>query len=149
MNPISATRWQKIEDIFQTALDKSTPALREAYLAEACADDEKLRAEVEKLLAQFGEAEDYAELDETEPDNRSLLSTLLSTDKDDEDPVIGNRLGAYRVEAEIGRGGMGTVYLAVRDDREFNKKVAVKLVKRGMDTDYILRRFRKERQILA
>ncbi|HEY0050994.1 MAG TPA: protein kinase [Pyrinomonadaceae bacterium] len=147
--PISATRWQKIEDIFQTALDKPTPAKREAYLAEACAGDASLRAEVEKLLAQFDEAEDYAELDETEPDNRSLLSTLLSTDKDDEDPVIGNRLGAYRVEAEIGRGGMGTVYSAVRDDREFNKKVAVKLVKRGMDTDYILRRFRKERQILA
>ncbi|HLM01121.1 MAG TPA: serine/threonine-protein kinase, partial [Pyrinomonadaceae bacterium] len=149
MNPISATRWKKIEDIFQTALDKSTPEMREAYLREACAGDEKLRAEVERLLVQFDEAEDYADLDATEPDNRSLLSTLLSTDKDDEDPIIGNRLGAYRVEAEIGRGGMGTVYLAVRDDREFNKKVAVKLVKRGMDTDYILRRFRKERQILA
>ncbi|HEX9960039.1 MAG TPA: serine/threonine-protein kinase, partial [Pyrinomonadaceae bacterium] len=149
MNPISATRWKKIEDIFQTALDKPAPEMREAYLAEACAGDEKLRFEVEKLLAQFDEAEDYADLDETEPDNRSLLSTLLSSDKDDEDPVIGNRLGAYRVEAEIGRGGMGTVYSAVRDDREFNKKVAIKLVKRGMDTDYILRRFRKERQILA
>ncbi|HEX8367442.1 MAG TPA: protein kinase [Pyrinomonadaceae bacterium] len=149
MTPISATRWKKIEDIFQTALDKSTPELRAAYLAEACAGDTSLRDEVEKLLVQFDEAEDYADLDETEPDNRSLLSTLLSTDKDDDDPVIGNRLGAYRVEAEIGRGGMGTVYLAVRDDREFNKKVAVKLVKRGMDTDYILRRFRKERQILA
>jgi serine/threonine protein kinase/Tfp pilus assembly protein PilF len=149
MNPISATRWKKIEDIFQTALDKTTPEMREAYLAEACAGDESLRAEVEKLLIQFDEAEDYADLEETEPDNRSLLSALLSSDKDDEDPVIGNRLGAYRVEAEIGRGGMGTVYSAVRDDREFNKKVAVKLVKRGMDTDYILRRFRKERQILA
>jgi serine/threonine protein kinase/Tfp pilus assembly protein PilF len=149
MNPISATRWQKIEDIFQTALDKTTPELREAYLAEACAGDGKLRVEVEKLLVQFDQAEDYADLDETEPDNRSLLSTLLNTDKDAEDPVIGNRLGAYRVEAEIGRGGMGTVYSAVRDDREFNKKVAIKLVKRGMDTDYILRRFRKERQILA
>ena len=147
--PISPTRWQKIEDIFQTALDKPTPAMREAYLKEACGADETLRREVEKLLVQFDEAEDYADLDETEPDNRSLLSTLLNSDKDADDPVIGNRLGAYRVEAEIGRGGMGTVYSAVRDDKEFNKKVAVKLVKRGMDTDYILRRFRKERQILA
>jgi hypothetical protein len=102
MNPISATRWKKIEDIFQTALDKTTPEMREAYLTEACRDDETLRVEVEKLLSQFDEAEDYADLEETEPDNRSLLSTLLSTDKDDEDPVIGNRLGAYRVEADSG-----------------------------------------------
>ncbi|HEX8733786.1 MAG TPA: protein kinase [Pyrinomonadaceae bacterium] len=150
MNPISATRWQKIEEVFQTALDKPTPEKREAYLKQACAGDAKLREEVEKLLIQFDEAEDYADATEADPDeSKSLLSALLNTDKDDEDPVIGNRLGAYRVEAEIGRGGMGTVYLAVRDDREFNKKVAVKLVKRGMDTDYILRRFRKERQILA
>jgi serine/threonine protein kinase/tetratricopeptide (TPR) repeat protein len=148
--PISATRWQKIEDIFQTALDKPTPEMCAAYLAEACAGDEKLREEAENLLVQFDEAEGYADATEADPDEeKSLLSALLNTDKDADDPVIGNRLGAYRVEAEIGRGGMGTVYLAVRDDKEFNKKVAVKLVKRGMDTDYILRRFRKERQILA
>ncbi len=63
--------------------------------------------------------------------------------------MIGRRLGAYRIEREIGRGGMGAVYEAVRVDKEFNKRVAIKLVKRGMDTDFILRRFRKERQILA
>ena len=63
--------------------------------------------------------------------------------------MIGRRLGAYRIEREIGRGGMGAVYEAVRADNEFRKRVAIKLVKRGMDTDFILRRFRKERQILA
>jgi eukaryotic-like serine/threonine-protein kinase len=146
--PLDPERWKQIEDVFQTAIDLTSPARREAYLTEACAGDDDLRAEVEKLLAQFEEAEDYAD-DETEPDNKSVLSALLTTDKDADDPVIGHRLGAYRIEAEIGRGGMGTVYLAVRDDQEFNRKVAVKLVKRGMDTDYILRRFRQERQILA
>ena len=63
--------------------------------------------------------------------------------------MIGRRLGAYRIEREIGRGGMGAVYEAIRVDNEFNKRVAIKLVKRGMDTDFILRRFRNERQILA
>jgi serine/threonine protein kinase len=61
----------------------------------------------------------------------------------------GGRVGAYRLLREIGRGGMGTVYLAARDDGEFRHQVAVKLVKRGMDTDLILARFRHERQILA
>ncbi len=63
--------------------------------------------------------------------------------------MLGRRLGAYRIEREIGRGGMGAVYEASRADNEFNKRAAIKLVKRGMDTDFILRRFRKERQILA
>ena len=63
--------------------------------------------------------------------------------------MIGRRVGAYELKREIGRGGMGAVYLAVRADSAFQKSVAIKLVKRGMDTDFILRRFRNERQILA
>ena len=59
------------------------------------------------------------------------------------------RLGVYRVIREIGHGGMGTVYLGVRDDDAFQKRVAIKVLKRGMDTDSIVRRFRHERQILA
>ena len=67
----------------------------------------------------------------------------------EENSMIGRRIGAYRLEEEIGRGGMGAVYRAVRVDGEFDQTVAVKLIKRGMDTDMILRRFRRERQILA
>ena len=143
---ISPERWRRIEEVFQTALDITSPEKRRAYLAETCREDESLRREVEKLLAQFEEAEDYT--DEA-TDEKPLLSALFTASKDDEDPIIGTRLGAYKIEMEIGRGGMGTVYLATRDDKEFSQKVAVKLVKRGMDTDYILRRFRQERQILA
>jgi serine/threonine protein kinase/tetratricopeptide (TPR) repeat protein len=66
-----------------------------------------------------------------------------------DDTLIGRRVGAYRLVREIGRGGMGAVYLGVRADNEFQKRVAVKLIKRGMDTDFILSRFRRERQILA
>lgn len=63
--------------------------------------------------------------------------------------MIGRRIGTYKIHALIGQGGMSTVYLAVRADDQFQKRVALKLVKRGMDTDEIVRRFRTERQILA
>lgn len=59
------------------------------------------------------------------------------------------RIGAYRVIQREGQGGMGAIYLAVRDDEQYQKQVAIKVIKRGMDTDEIVRRFRRERQILA
>ena len=63
--------------------------------------------------------------------------------------MLGRRIGAYRLDEEIGRGGMGVVYRATRVDGEFDQTVAVKLIKRGMDTDLILKRFRRERQRTA
>ena len=65
------------------------------------------------------------------------------------DAMEGARVGPYRIIREVGRGGMGTVYLAVRSDDEFQKRVALKVLRRGMDTDAIVQRFRNERQILA
>jgi len=64
-------------------------------------------------------------------------------------PAEPERVGPYRLIRELGRGGMGTVYLAQRDDEEYEAQVAVKLVRRGMDTDLILHRFYRERQALA
>jgi eukaryotic-like serine/threonine-protein kinase len=66
-----------------------------------------------------------------------------------DDRIAGARIGPYRLVKELGRGGMGTVYLAARSDDAFQKRVALKVLKRGMDTDAIVRRFRNERQILA
>jgi eukaryotic-like serine/threonine-protein kinase len=136
-------RRRQVEDIFQTALD--LPAERRAsYLSEACAGDLTLQDEVVSLLASHpGE---YVFEDLIPADMPVKAPDSLN---DDYDPLIGRRVGAYRIEREIGRGGMGAVYEAVRADKEFTKRVAIKLVKRGMDTDFILRRFRKERQILA
>jgi serine/threonine protein kinase/tetratricopeptide (TPR) repeat protein len=142
-------RWQQVEAIFQVAVDL-VPEERDRYLAEVCGHDVSLKSDVQTLLKQHESAGNLLE----EPFYRETeLNALTSFDGlasgDDADPMIGRRLGAYRLERELGRGGMGAVYEAIRVDKEFNKRVAIKLVKRGMDTDFILKRFRTERQILA
>ncbi len=121
-------RQQKIETVFHTATSLAKPD-RAEYLDETCTGDPEMRREVEKLLARFD--------DETAAAAKEL------------DSMKGRVTGAYRLIEEIGRGGMGAVYLAERADGMFKTKAAVKLIKRGMDTDSILRRFRNERQILA
>ena len=140
---MSSERWQQLEEIFQTALDLA-PEDRAPYIAEACAGDEELRRQAEALLAQYTEAGNFLDAPVYERTGVQALAALI-----DDDPVIGQRIGAYKVVKQIGRGGMGAVYLAERADNAFQKRVAIKLIKRGMDTDFILRRFRHERQILA
>ena len=143
-------RWQQVEAIFQEALDRG-PDERGRYLSEVCAHDASLKSDVENLLSQHENAGNLLEeplYGETELSALGSLEAIIQA-ADDQDPLIGRRLGAYRIEREIGRGGMGAVYEAIRVDNEFNKRAAIKLVKRGMDTDFILRRFRTERQILA
>ncbi|PWU08908.1 MAG: hypothetical protein C5B51_06970 [Terriglobia bacterium] len=130
--------WERIQEIFLAAAELSGAA-RSEFLDGACQGDIELRAEVESLLRSDTNGE--ASLDAA---IRSEASSLLEGP-----PIIGLRLGAYRVVREIGRGGMGTVYLAERDDDVYHKKVAIKVVKRGMDTADVLGRFRHERQILA
>ncbi|MEQ1923790.1 MAG: protein kinase, partial [Pyrinomonadaceae bacterium] len=106
-----------------------------------------MRTEVEKLISQFEDASSFIEQPVYESGKSGLLSALL--DETDDDPMVDKLLGSYRIEREIGRGGMGAVYEAVRADGEFRRRVAIKIVKRGVDTDFVLRRFRNERQILA
>src|SRR5512132_1860634 len=137
-------RWRQVEEIFQAALDLS-PGERTRYVSEVCAEDSELKRDVEVLLSQYDSAGELLE----EPVYGNTEMSVLESFVEDKDPMIGRRLGSYRIEREIGRGGMGAVYEASRADNEFNKRAAIKLVKRGMDTDFILRRFRKERQILA
>jgi TolB-like protein/Tfp pilus assembly protein PilF len=144
---MSPERWQQIEEIFQDALDL-TWSEREQFVAEKCVDDPQLKAEVEKLLAQFEDASSFIETPAFSDEKASVLSSLMDFDETD-DPMLGKVLGNYKIEREIGRGGMGAVYEAIRADGEFRRKAAIKIVKRGMDTDFILRRFRNERQILA
>ena len=137
-------RWRQVEEIFQTALDL-LPEERARYVSQVCATDTDLKRNVEVLLSQHDSAGDLLDHSFYGETDRSLFESFV----DEKDPMLGRRLGAYRIEREIGRGGMGAVYEAIRADNEFTKRAAIKLVKRGMDTDFILRRFRKERQILA
>lgn len=150
---MSPQRWEKIEEIFQAALDLSV-AERERFVSESCAGDAELKKEVEKLIKQYEDADSFIESPVWT--DSAMLNSIAKKDfagaiEDnlDGDPLVGRRLGAFRLTKELGRGGMGAVYLAERADGEFRQSVAVKLIKRGMDTDFIIRRFRHERQILA
>ena len=139
MNP---ERWQKITDLFHTALEKDEKE-RISFLKKECGDDEKLFEEVAKFISAHQEADDFIQ-NPVLPDALQVLSDEAETPD-----LIGKRFGVYQITEEIGRGGMGAVYLATRTDSEFEKRVAIKIIKRGMDTDAVLRRFRNERQILA
>ncbi|HLM01243.1 MAG TPA: serine/threonine-protein kinase, partial [Pyrinomonadaceae bacterium] len=138
--------WNKIVEIFEAALD--VPASeRSAFIEKACAADENVRREVEEMLAADGKASAFFESPPASP--RTLLLHNVSRDEPESDSIVGDTIGAYRIRREIGRGGMGTVYLAERADGDFAQKAAVKLIKRGMDSELVVRRFRHERQILA
>jgi len=138
---MSENRWQRIEDLFHRAADLE-PADRGSLLESACAGDPGLRAEVEALLAADAEPGGGLEQAVAEAAGRLREAT------DDEALRAGERVGPYAIVGLIGRGGMGAVYRAMRDG-EFRMEVALKLLKRGTDTEASLRRFRKERQILA
>lgn len=142
---MSPERWQQIESIFLGAVEIDSLPERETYLADQCGSDKLLREEVETMLKL--DAGTKSLFDEPVINKSGIYSfaTLL----ENSDLMLGKNIGVYRIEREIGRGGMGTVYLAERVDGEFSQKVAIKIIKRGMDTDFILRRFRRERQILA
>jgi len=112
---------------------------RHGLLESLCAQDAELRAEVESLLA-------------SDCDSGTVIAEAVQSEASklfDLEPLPGKRVGAYRIVREIGRGGMGAVYLASRDDEVYQKQVAIKVVKPGMDTADVLDRFRYERQILA
>ncbi len=137
---MSPERWKQIEEMFQMTLDLAREQ-RTNYLERVCADDAEMRREVEAMLTQYDAAGGFSDTPTNEADR---LAAHLR-----DDPMIGKVISAYRIERELGRGGMGAVYLATRADKAFQRRVAIKVIKRGMDTDQVLQRFRHERRILA
>jgi non-specific serine/threonine protein kinase/serine/threonine-protein kinase len=140
-------RWQQIKGVLDQALDLA-PSERAALLDRVCSTDSSLRKEVEVLLASDEEA--GAEfLNEI----RGLdLGTAVGLDASSATPAhnwIGRRVGPYKIVEQIGVGGMGEVYRAFRADDQYKKQVALKVVRGGQDSAFVVSRFRNERQILA
>lgn len=133
-------RWAEVERLFLQAAEVPAGAPRDAFLDERCGGDVLLRKEVLSLL-QYDTREESPLLDALQA---SAASMLIS-----EDLAPGGLVGVWRIERELGRGGMAVVYLATRADGEFRKHVAIKVIKRGMDTTAIIERLRRERRILA
>jgi len=138
-NRMSPERWQQVRALFDQA---SSLALdeRNAYLDQACASDADLRREVDSLLLAHQDAG-------TEFLNTPAID--LAPRQQKAPSRVGRRIGAYNILEEIGHGGMGEVYRAGRADGQYEKEVAIKVVRGGYDTASVLERFRHERQILA
>lgn len=133
-------RWAQVMDIFAAALE-CAPSDRSAFVRDACAGDADVYAEVSSLLA----AHEAAGGSIGTPAIERAEWLARRSEKD----WIGRRLGPYRIVAEAGRGGMSQVFKAIRDDSQYEKQVAIKVLKPGFDTESLLRRFKAERQILA
>jgi len=139
-------RWRRIEDILDVALGQD-PTDWNAVLDEQCEGDTVLRREVESLLRQSDKAVGFL----AEPPAAVAAAAVHESGARAPAPphLEGRRIGAYRLIREIGRGGMARVFLAERVEGGFVHRVALKLLRPGLDTDVDFARFRAERQILA
>jgi tetratricopeptide (TPR) repeat protein len=140
-------RWQKVSELFLEAMD-TPPEHRTALLRQKCANDPELRDEVQRMLDSSDEAEEQVGmwLKEAGVTDGELQERLSNGETG---AAVPDQVGPYRLIRELGRGGMGSVWLADRIEGGFTQSVAIKFVKLGMDTREILTRFRQERQILS
>src|SRR5262245_35657757 len=130
-----ATNLASIEAIFSGALEIPSAEARAAYLDRACAADPELRRQVESLL------------DVHERAGRFLASPTVNFESGSPEPV-GSTVGPYKLREQIGEGGMGVVYVA-EQHQPVRRRVALKIIKPGMDTKLVIARFEAERQALA
>ncbi|MGA9422066.1 MAG: serine/threonine-protein kinase, partial [Rhodanobacteraceae bacterium] len=137
----AAARWARIGELFDELVELA-PGERTRRIEAVARIDATLAEELRSLLSADDDATDMLD-----GDARALLSGVVIADTD---ALPGDgRVGAWRLLSQIGQGGMGVVYLGERTDGAYEQRVAIKLLKRGMDTHAILRRFLQERRILA
>ncbi|MCI0525554.1 MAG: serine/threonine protein kinase, partial [Acidobacteria bacterium] len=129
---MATERDTQVEQLLRQTL-KIEPARRTEFLKQACGGDTELISKVESLLT-------------TEPEAARHTGAALTSKTE---PGFTQQIGPYKFVRVLGHGGMGSVYLAERADEAFRQSVAIKVVRRGMEYDEVLRRFRNERQILA
>jgi serine/threonine protein kinase len=135
---MASSDWEKIKELVDSVLNQE-PNEREAFLNAANVGDE-VRAEVESLIGFDDVSENLLQLSAVE---------FAHDFVDDAEQLSGQTVGAYRIVSELGHGGMGAVYLAERADGKFEQKVALKLLKRELNTNALRRHFEQEREILA
>jgi eukaryotic-like serine/threonine-protein kinase len=140
MNP---ARWQQIKSAFGEVLQLE-PSLRSAYINDIGATDPDLRQRIESLLVEHEK-----EGDEFLRDPAVDLDIYRDMVEIDADPWLGRHIGPYKLLHELGSGGTGEVYLAERDDAQFEQRVAIKLIRSGQESAAVVSRFKAERQILA
>jgi len=149
-------RWPEVDALFRDALELEQGA-RSEFLERACEDDDELREAVMDLLGAESESVGFLarpiDALTTVPWDR-VLTEVARTSGSRGWPVgevdrSGERVGAYRLVGRLGRGGMATVYMAERADGLWEQRVALKLIRRGLDTGDVIRRFLSERQILS
>jgi serine/threonine protein kinase/tetratricopeptide (TPR) repeat protein len=139
IDTVSPDQWQKLEQVFEAVMDLPAEE-QKVYLDAACADDPEVRQELEVMLGSSMEQKFASAIGN---------AAVQVASEPEVDPLIGNFLGPYRVTELLGRGGMGSVYAAVREDDQFSKKVAIKVISRVLAGADGIARFRAERQILA
>lgn len=138
---IDVARWAQIKVLFDRAVQLSG-AQRDEYVRHSCGSDTELSRELNSLLSTYDADSDLL-------DRPALVDARDLLEADIQDPELGRQIGQYLVSRRVGEGGMGIVYQATHAHDEDGRRVAIKLIRRGMDSEYILRRFRKEREILA
>lgn len=136
-------RYSQVKSLFQLVLEQPM-AQRPSFLERACGADRELYIQVRELLKADYTSDKFLEKPAVTP-----LSKVLADAAADMNEPMPSHLGPYAVQKLLGSGGMGAVYLAYRADKSFNKQVAIKVIHRGMESDRILQRFRRERQIIA
>jgi serine/threonine-protein kinase len=129
-----------IEMIYNAALEKRSRTERSAYLNAACAQDPTTRARIEELLTAHDKAGDFLEA--------PIFVTCATLDDSPLTEGSGTIIGRYKLLEKIGEGGMAVVCMA-EQERPFRRKVALKIIKLGMDTKSVIARFEAERQALA
>ena len=142
---MSDPRWLQVEELFHRVRGLE-PQEREACLQQVPAGDERIVAAVRRLLAAAPEADSRFE---RPPSLAGLLEGMEPPVAGAAGEMEGSLVGVWRIDRKLASGGMGDVYLAHRADDQFRKQAAVKLLRRGFDSELMRRRFRTERQILA
>ena len=148
MKKVSPDQWIKIEALMDKALEMPIEK-REEFVRSEGGSDEAIVDHVLKLLAASDHAGTFLESSSQSHLHDALAKMASVVKKDETENDEGRMVGPYRLVRKIGRGGMGQVYLAVRDDEAFKRYVALKVIRKGMDSEDILKRFKVERHILA